>query len=218
MVAVALSILAIVNESCQSLGSNQNVPKVVSQNCGGCHLVPQANSLTAELWETTVLPRMSEFFVWDERSSYPYANKAMVNPNRVTGMSDEKWAKILSYYVSNGLTSAIVREEMDLPLQESFAEETFQITSTPALVTAISIGEEMRVAFNKHLLTISDSLTVESQLNTEKDITQIYETSGDSIFIVNSGPIDPHEGAFGEVGLYNKSQNTITPLINGSFW
>lgn len=215
MVAGALSILAIGNESCKSLGKNQNVPKVVSQNCGGCHLVPEAESLTAELWETTVLPRMSEFFVWDERSSYPYANKGMVNPNRVTGMTDENWAKILSYYVSNGLTSPIIREEMDLPLQESFVEETFQITSSPALVTAISIGDEMHVAFNKYLLTISDSLTVTSQLNTEKDITHIYESSGDSIFIVNSGPIDPHEGAFGEIGLYNRDDNTIASLIKG---
>jgi len=211
---LALLFVIVIHESCDRV-KMLSVPSAVKESCTGCHFLPEANSISKELWTTTVLPRMAEYFNWEEASKYEYANRPFASTTTTYGMNDEKWEAIVEYFEKNGLDEVITREPKELPIQQFFKEDTIRINRGPSLVTAMNLKMKggVKVAYARHLITLGEDWQAIHIVASDKEITQIYSPDDRETYIVSSGPLDPHEGAYGTVSKV--VNDTIYTIIKG---
>ena len=179
--------------------SRAPVPRNVKQYCGSCHLIPDPKSLTKEIWSSSILPKMSEFFIWQEKSEYDYANMPFYNKQGQVPMNDEDWSEIVDYYLNNGLDSASIITFDEWPIQTFFDESHIKIdSSNNSAVTAIHIGEQNLIANDGYVYTLDSNFNLKQTLDIAKDITHFYFYD-DEYYMTYTSTINPHEGPFGGV-------------------
>ena len=190
----------IVHLTLTSCHTQSSPPKEVVTYCAGCHLLPDPKSLTKEMWTTSILPKMSMYFIWNGASTFDYANKRGFSDRALYLMTDAEWQVINDYFGEHGLDDYVLREPYHLPVQDFFEEDLIWEDSTTALITAIAPkeGGGIYIAQENKLFTVDQELSIVPLVETTGDILDIFEKEG-SLHWVNSGTIHPHEGAFGRL-------------------
>lgn len=198
----------------KNVNSVQNVPRSVKQYCGSCHLIPEPQSLTKEVWQNSIFPKMSQFYIWIDSSRYDYANLSMFEKQGTIPMNDDTWSEMLNYYESYGLDSIFVHENEVWPIQTSFIEKPIGLNNNyPISVTAAMMTDERILLGNAGALVELDTNYVSRELVfLNKDITHIYSHSGDT-YLVTTSTIDPHHGPFGEVSIFDSDTENVELVL-----
>ncbi len=201
--------------SCDRSVLGIEAPKVVRTYCVGCHLTPDPKSLTKQMWAESVLPAMSEYFVWTAPSKYPYANSSISNQRAKYQITDEEWTSILDFYVQNGLEDVNIRNSDEWPIQKHFDEIPISLSAGVPDVTAITITQsnDLFVGSSGTLLKINDQFTLDRSVFIGSEITHIYDYSPSELYVVSSRTIDPHEGPYGKVDMLNTEQDSFQTII-----
>ncbi len=215
VLAMSFSIAMILIIAChKDHSSNNKAPRLIENHCGSCHMVPDPSSLTKEVWNEAVLPKMSEYFIWPGRSQYTYANKSFYNKLGSLSMDDERWTEIVSYFSDQALDTITIRPESQWPIQSIFKESAISITDQPAAVTALYLDdEEVIVSSDKQLYHLNRDMSIRKKVPTGRDITQIYQDD-EKTYLVNSGYLDPHEGEYGDISIYDNREDTLYVIID----
>ena len=191
-------------------------PEYISRSCGSCHLTPEPSSLPSDTWESSVLPKMSEYFMWDKFSSYAYANRAFYNKLGQTPMDDETWNAILEYYIENGLSSPVVLDALEVPTQEFFQEQVVRIPGEPS-VSAIAIDDNQNIWFANMggLYSFDNNLQLGDSLQLSQQITQIIPLDDKQFYLLGTSTIDPNDAPLGSFVEIDLEDNTSHTLISG---
>lgn len=206
-------LFGIVYYACDSEQESQE--KVLLQNCGGCHIVPKPESLRAEIWETSILPRMADYFVWGGRSTFDYANKPFYAKKGRMPMTDTLWSEIKSYYLDNSNYDVDVRPDPELVNQEFFNVKQFNNLSDVPSVTALKLTKD------NHFWSASKSQIIKSNLSGEimnkipSDLvpTFISEINDSLLMVLHSGQLRPHNQAFGSLLKINTNTKVQEELL-----
>lgn len=115
-------------------GSVLSGEQLSQKYCQSCHLYPEPKALDKNTWERSVLPLMGRLFgIYEENVPRSEVIKGALNQNLVIEqnifpeqqlLSDEEWAKIVDYYVSNAPDSA----QFSFKTQKSYSSlEAFEV-------------------------------------------------------------------------------------------
>ncbi len=212
-------LLVMTYGSCKLSDPENNAPAVVRANCGSCHLVPEPSSLTSEIWRDAVIPQMSEYFLWTERSTlYPYANKAFYRLKGQIPMNDRVWSTIMDYYLEEGLDSVRLRPEASIPVQDLFREELVRLNGEKPEVTALSIdpGKNLAVAHHGLLTVLDPDLQKSRKYDIQTQVTHIVrEEPRNNLMLLDVGQLDPHEGSLGGIQMLNLDSGVKEQVLSG---
>lgn len=194
------------------------LPDLVSHNCGNCHLVPRPTSLSQEVWVNSILPRMSAYFKWSGSSNkFPYANRAFYNQSGVLPMNDQIWSDILDYYAKYGLDTIIRRPTSTLPIQSYFKETAVDFSPLLPMTTAIGHTSDGRivVAHHREISYLTNTFEINKTVSVHSEVTQLLTDPGShDLWILESGKLDPHEGAYGRLIQYSIAQDEQIILVD----
>ena len=209
---IILFYVLILFAQCNSLETDSSsiIPRNVRQYCGSCHIVPEPQSLTSEMWESSILPKMSQFYIWDKQSEYEYANTPFYNKQGNIPMTDDTWNEIINYYTSYGLSEESIRPVENWPTQSFYEEIPVKFNSEyPPAITAAMINKgKILLGSAGALVELEEDYTPKELIFNNRDFTHIYPYEED-IYITSSSTINPHHGPFGEVALYNSESNKL---------
>ena len=211
-IILTLAIILIVF-SCQDNKPDHLKNKLVQQHCSSCHLYPDPTLLTAEAWTESVMPEMSNYFTWESKSTYAYANKSFYNKLGRLPMDDQTWSELLSFFDNFGLEDPDTIAHQNLSIQNEFDEVAYSLPSE-GNTTAVTIPNQggLQVGFQKQLYTLSPELEIVDSTLIGEDILHIYNYQEDSTYIVSCRTIDPHEGKDGTIWLLADQK---TKVIDG---
>ena len=173
--------------------------KLVEQNCGNCHMVPDPKHLTAEIWENSVMPYMADYFVWDTISTHGYANRNFYHKKGRQAMNDELWSILMDHFISNALPSEGFRNSLTFKEQTAFdVEEQTNLMDIPATTSVRITGNNMLwLATVDSLLHLNVGNGHKSVYKTNSRILDFYERDDNSLYILDAGEMRPHETAIG---------------------
>jgi len=183
--------------------------------CGACHLAPSPEMLSAEIWEKSIFPKMADYFEWEGKSKFRYANKSFYNQKGNVRMNDAYWERLIAYFVSNAPDSITLRKEIPLKEQDFFTAVTEKNICNSPVVTAINFDEnnnELWCAceWNLHQYNFLSKNT--SSIEKQGVITSISDVINNEVFFTDAGRLDPHDfpqGALKKVDLKTNSTTTI---------
>ncbi|MEL6924561.1 MAG: hypothetical protein AAFO94_10980, partial [Bacteroidota bacterium] len=176
--------------------------KLIAHYCGGCHLTPQAEVLTKNIWQQHVLPQMSLYYKWDQYSeAYPYANMAIYKKKGQLPMNDAVWQRIEQYYLSHSPESIPIRAAIPYAEQQQFREvEITNLCELPA-VTAIEVAPEggLLAACNNQLIRFDLDGQQQTLYLGREVITDLQVLNEDTLLLLNAGELNPHNQARGSL-------------------
>lgn len=173
--------------------------------CGSCHLLPDPTHLTKDIWEKGIFPEMANYFVWDGRSTFDYANKTFYKKKGQTPMNDEDWEEMLGFYLSMAPATSTI-DTQSYPMQGYFEEQLIDdIVATPT-ITAFAIDSAgdiylstldsmFHYSLDDGLLDQSKSSGMFSQIN----------LSADEPYLLDMGLISPNDNRSGSIKSINTS-------------
>ncbi len=190
--------------------------EIVKGHCGSCHLMPQAKSLSQDIWQSDILPNMSLYFLWDGKSKYNYANQNFMKKKARRAMNDKTWSLIESFYLENSAQEIEIRTEKKLDVQAFFEEFTFKdICQTPT-ITSLMIDDENRIycACEDALVKLNNLEGVDTILLSKSVISQIRRVNSEELLLVNAGILGPHDLPKGSINLVNENTGKETSLVS----
>lgn len=209
-VTLLIGTFMLVIWSCQSDQPQHLSIKLVQQHCASCHLYPDPTLLTSKAWTESVLPEMANYFAWDGKSTYTYANKSFYTKLGRLPMDDDTWSELLSFFENHGLEKPDTISYQELPIQDEFVEKTFSLPSE-GYITAVTVPKlgGLLVGFQKQLFDLSSELNIRDSTLIGEDILHIYDYKEDSTYIVSCRTIDPHEGTDGTIWLLTDEKSIV---------
>ncbi len=98
-----------INEKNKISDSNFSGEKIAKINCGRCHVFPEPDLLTKQIWKDRVLPEMAYYagfkplsekmFATNEKDFFGLINCGYFSESRLLTIKD--WEKIVDFYISN---------------------------------------------------------------------------------------------------------------------
>jgi len=189
--------------------------KIIEQNCGNCHIVPNPENLTAEIWEKSVLPNMADYFVWDTISVHSYANKKFYNKKGRQAMTDELWSLLMDHFIGNALPKVELRNRPTYKEQTAFdVMELTTVMDIPAS-TCIRISNDnmLWLATLDSLLHINVGNGNTEAYKTKSRILDLHERIDNSLYILDAGEMRPHENAIGALNTLDLSSGEETTVL-----
>ena len=209
-------VIALLFSYCgeKSIHSSQNVPRSVKQYCGSCHIVPEPSSLTKEMWNESIMPKMSEFYIWNTESEFSYANIPFYKKQGNIPMDDKTWMEIVNYYAEYGLEKPFIRPSEDWPIQDLFDEIPLSIGDghIPDVTAAMIHEGKVLMGARRNLYKLNSDYSASFSGTVNRDITHIYPHQS-RVYITSSSTINPHHGPFGEVSVFNEENSSIETLF-----
>ena len=212
---ILMAISVFVLSQCFSI-DDEREKKIVTGQCGSCHTPPDPESLTQEIWKSSVLPQMSIYFQWEGSSSYEYANKSFYRKKATLPMNDKTWALIESYYVDNSPIEMIIREESAHKIQDLFQEIPFSnICGTPS-ISAMLIDDKDKIycACNGALVCLSHLKDVDTLLRSESIISDIERVDEENLLLLNMGVLGPHDTPQGSLNLFDETDKKEATIVS----
>lgn len=190
--------------------------KIVTSQCGSCHVLPEPQSLTQDVWQKNILPQMSFYYQWEGQSTYPYANQSFYRKKAALPMNDRTWALIESYYLDNSPVELVEREESAQQVQTRFEEITLTNICGMPSITAMLIDEDetLYCACNQALVSISSLSHVDTILVTKSVISDIVRQNPEELLLLNIGELGPHDIAKGSLNVFDEQTGTEKPLLS----
>ncbi|MGR3811844.1 FG-GAP repeat domain-containing protein [Jiulongibacter sp. NS-SX5] len=222
----------LVNFSCSEFDSDE---KLAKRSCGGCHLAPEPDMLTKEVWQKHVLPRMGAWLGVEDaqilkkdmagRTAYARNIAEELIPSEPL-ITSENWQRIQEYYIKNAPDSleSIVHEDFHaledlfevkkIKLKNRFSEATNTLIHFDQKLGQFFIGRrngEFRILDSDFQLLDSIKLAsspVDIEVNGDND----YE-------LLLTGEIRPNNEPIGSLiernsdGLGPKIQNLYRPVF-----
>ena len=199
----------------KSPNSETDIPRSVKQYCGSCHIVPEPQSLTKEVWANSIIPKMSQFYIWNPKSKHTYANTSFYSKQGNIPMDDENWDEIVDYYLTFGLDNEHIDSLKNWPIQTFFDEVIVDFEDEyPSEVTAALIqNDKILIGSGRALHRLNEDLSLDMLIPLNRDITHIYPHK-EQIYLVSTSTINPHHGPFGEVAILNQSMDSAQLLYD----
>ena len=189
--------------SCTSEATKEE--KLATHYCGSCHMTPEPQHLTSEIWEENIFPAMSDYFKWNERSTYQYSNKSFYYKKGNTPMTDELWTTLLDYYKSNAPNEILERERISLDPQDFFDVTVYDKICNSPNSSAITIGSkgEVWISCDESIKSLKLDGMILDSIVSPGDVSQIIQDSSDNLWVLSAGILDPHDNSLGSLRLYD---------------
>lgn len=211
-------ILVTGTESCSDIGGNKSDKLLANTYCGTCHKLPNPESLTKDVWMNHIMPKMSEYYNWDEVSRFRYANKSPFQEGGTIPMTDSIWVKLEQYFISGGLDEPKIRADKDLPIQNDFEVTQINNICSGRGITAVTINEDNNniiAACDIELLTISPEGQLLKSYNSGGATSGIFPIDTSLVYILDAGILDPHSEALGALKVWNHSTDKLKTIQTG---
>ena len=181
------------------------------RQCGSCHLVPEPNSLTKEIWAQSILPQMSMYFKWQSASKYDYAQNNLIAKKGILPMNDKTWASLESYYIDNGLSQVDIRENV-LRKQNRFDEILVRKVCEYPSTTALLIDDnksEIYLGCKSELKILNDELSSETLLVEDMTISDLHLNTPYELFMLDIGILSPNDYYAGSLRSFNLKERAL---------
>jgi len=190
--------------------------RIVAAQCGSCHMQPEPQSLTQDVWKDNILPQMSFYYQWDGTSTFSYANQSFYRKKATLPMNDRTWALIESYYLNNSPVELTEREESAQLPQSRFEEILLTNVCGMPSITAMLIddNEKLYCACNQALVSIKSLYQVDTILVTNSVISDILRQSDKDLLLLNIGELGPHDIPKGSLNLYDEDMKREKVLLS----
>lgn len=187
---------------------------ILLQKCGTCHIVPEPQSLTSEIWETSILPRMANYFVWGQDSKFKYANIPFYRKKGHLPMTDSIWSSIESYYLNNSIKEIVLRDETSLTEQSFFEITTFTDLCEVPSVTALALHSDNTFwsSSEDHIVKMNVDGNIKHTLPNQYVPTSLLEKPDSTLLVLHSGQLRPHNQPMGsllEIDLQDNTENVL---------
>lgn len=197
---------------------NADLEKLTTRYCARCHHAPDPRSLTKEIWENSIMPKMSKYFKWSEKSVHRYANRSIYNETGTIPMKDTIWNDLIRYYVNHGLEKPIEKVYSDLPVQDFFEVKTVKNLCGGRGITAVSVDEANSTylaACDSSIMRIDTNGTQIFTLNTSGLVSGIFPIDHTSAWITDPGILDPHNQSLGRLMKWEYENDDIQVIKEG---
>jgi len=180
--------------------------KLATRYCARCHHAPDPGSLTKEIWKRSIMPKMSKYFKWSEKSQHVYANRSIYNETGTIPMTDTLWNTLMRYYNNLGLEKPVEHVYTDLPNQDFFKVETASAVCDGRGISAVAID-----GYNNSFLVACDSTVTRLDISgsgiastaTGGLISGIFPITKTEAWITDPGILDPHNQSYGRLLNWN---------------
>jgi hypothetical protein len=219
--------------ACQSNQNNMNLDgeELAKIYCTACHLAPDPQRITKEIWATSVLPHMSwRLGIPDSLVKPPIGNSTIerltianasvfpVSPQ----ISDQNWNKIKNYYLQNA--PEVLPPQIG-KINHQQALPTFSVIPIRNVKPGLG-GATTMIRYNpmnqkiylsdmeQQLLIFNQKGEIESKNYIGKVLTDIAFKADGSTYLLAVGNINPNDEEIGELLLMDTALN-LHPLITG---
>ena len=183
--------------------------------CGACHLAPKPSMLSADMWEKSIFPRMADYFEWEGRSKFLYANKSFYNQKGNVKMNDDYWERLINYFVKNAPDTLAHLNQDTFPEQDFFTSVTEKNICNTPVITAISFDKKNNALWcacewdlHKYDFLKKNYKSFEKQ----GVITSISDAQNNELYFTDAGRLDPHDfpqGSFKKLNTETKASSII---------
>ncbi len=216
---IGASLIILV--SCET--KEQKGERLAKQYCSSCHLFTEPGLINKRNWEKNVLPQMAFRMGFSDMQIMSSLTEEDLNeiikslPPRPI-VSDEEWAAIKNYYISNAPDSIIslphkkldtLRQFSVIPFVHSGVNSWITLVQTDTLEHKIWIGTRSSKLFKFNMkLEAEDSVkltSAPSHLFFEKDKEPVVSAMG---------IMDPNDQPRGSLQQLNRKEHTAIPFID----
>ncbi len=200
--------------ACLSKGESKD--KMLQQNCGNCHIVPDPNSLTPDIWEQSVFPYMADYFMWDTTSVHSYANKKFYLKKGRQPMTDQLWSELMDHFVSNALPEVTIRESLvDSPQSLFTVEALDDVMGVPASTAVKMVGsDQLWIAKRDTFMKLDINTGDKSIYTTRARILDMMPKNDTSLYLLNAGEMRPHDHAIGSLNTFDLNSGEEKVVID----
>jgi hypothetical protein len=189
-------------------------------HCSGCHLFPDPNLLTKEIWMNSVLPKMGlrlgmvDYFNEMTRMSVEEMELLLKNDIYKTYkvMHQDDWQKVLNYYVDNAPDSLEFKEIKTSHQLTNFDLDVLGYEGNEIVMTKFDSKEKKIVAaeaFSKNLVEITNNKVDSIKISNDYPIVDFANHSKYGRVWLEIGNMNPNDKSQGTL------RNAEKVLING---
>lgn len=186
--------------------SNAENIKLTTRYCARCHHLPDPQSLTKDVWERSIMPKMSKYFIWSGESKFSYAKRSIYNETGTIPMTDELWTSLMDHYVNNGIEEVSELVHEDLAEQSFFEVKTINDYCNGRGISAVAIDQfnsSFLVACDSTISKITPSGAVVNSTMTDGLISGIFPSDKSSAWVTDPRFLDPHNMTLGKLKKWN---------------
>lgn len=202
---------------------NLNGQQLANIYCQQCHLFPDPELLSAEIWEKGVLPRMGHYLGIRERGRGPYERLSMMEEYLLRNASvfpDEPqinpsdWQKIREYYLGHGLSDTTTADfpSAITPLFDAHQQQLDEGISYTTMLEYDEKNKKLYIGDRRDKLMINGRPKEQRQQmpTAGPPVSKLKRASGET-YLLSMGIMDPSNQAAGM--LYRQYEDSLQALV-----